>query len=74
MAQTAETMGMGLRDIRAVLLGTVDLCGLSYSTLDGKAQWCPTAFLPSDQDGSRGLFLYEHTILDSVWILAVIRA
>ena len=54
--QAAQSLSLGLVDVRATLLDPVDLRGLPR--LDGdQAVWCPPAFLPRDGDGV--LFLDE---------------
>lgn len=59
VAQVAASQGFALRDIRAVLLDPVDLRGLPR-VQEGRAVWCPPAFLPSAGDPDRGiLFLDE---------------
>ena len=45
VAKVAADRGMALRDIRAVLLDPVDLRGLPRLE-NGRAEWCPPAFLP----------------------------
>lgn len=56
VAQVADELGLGLTDIRAVLLDPVDLRGLP-SVRDGVAHWCPPSFLPTEGEGV--LFLDE---------------
>ena len=57
VAQTAESLGLALIDIRAVLLDPVDLRGLPQINADGRTHWRSPAFLPA---GGRGvLFLDE---------------
>jgi len=56
-AQAAAAANLELIDVRAVLLDPVDLRGLPSVAPDGRAHWCPPAFLPT---GGRGvLFLDE---------------
>jgi hypothetical protein len=57
VAQVAQALGYKLIDIRAVLLDPVDLRGLPHIE-DGKAKWCPPAFLPRGK-GKCILFLDE---------------
>ena len=45
VAQVAESRGVALRDIRAVLLDPVDLGGLPRITEQGLSVWCPPAFV-----------------------------
>lgn len=54
--QVAEALGLGLVDVRAVLLDPVDLRGLP-TVEEGTAKWCPPAFLPTKGKGI--LFLDE---------------
>ena len=54
--QVAQSMNLGLVDVRATLLDPVDLRGLPRLTKDS-AVWCPPAFLPRGGDGI--LFLDE---------------
>jgi MoxR-like ATPase len=54
--QVAEATSRHIADIRAVLLDPVDLRGLP-SIQNGRAHWCPPAFLPTE--GSGILFLDE---------------
>lgn len=59
VAQVAASLGYALRDIRAVLLDPVDLRGLPRLN-EGRAVWCPPAFLPDATAPARGiLFLDE---------------
>ncbi|MBQ9537243.1 MAG: AAA family ATPase [Desulfovibrionaceae bacterium] len=60
VAQTAKALALELIDIRAVLLDPVDLRGLPRLTQEGRAEWCPPAFLPDTSSTSKGvLFLDE---------------
>ena len=60
VAQVAKEKGYVLQDIRAVLLDPVDLRGLPRITTDGVAAWCPPAFLPHENEETKGiLFLDE---------------
>lgn len=60
VAQTARSLGLKLRDIRAVLLDPVDLRGLPRVSAEGRAVWCPPSFLPAEDDTGGGvLFLDE---------------
>src|SRR4051812_44810366 len=54
--QAAESLRIGLVDVRATLLDPVDLRGLPRLAGD-VAVWCPPAFLPRDGEGV--LFLDE---------------
>ena len=56
-AQAAAGLGLDLIDLRAVLLDPVDLRGLPSVAGDGRAHWCPPAFLPTEGRGV--LFLDE---------------
>lgn len=53
----AETHGLELVDIRAVLLDPVDLRGLPRIAENGESVWCPPSFLP--RSGKGILFLDE---------------
>jgi len=55
--QAAEALGLGLCDVRAVLLDPVDLRGIPHVNGDNRAHWCPPDFLP--RDGAGLLFLDE---------------
>ncbi len=55
--QTAETKGLDLIDVRAILLDPVDLRGLPRITADGLSEWCTPSFFP--QNGKGILFLDE---------------
>lgn len=57
VAQTASTLGLELRDVRAVLLDPVDLRGLPHINNDGHSHWAAPAFLP--RTGAGVLFLDE---------------
>lgn len=57
--QTAESMGVDVVDIRAVLLDPVDLRGLPHVNGDKRAHWCPPAFLPYEPKSKGILFLDE---------------
>ncbi|MFR4119712.1 MAG: hypothetical protein ACLT2T_13405 [Bilophila wadsworthia] len=52
VAKVAADRGMALRDIRAVLLDPVDLRGLPRLE-NGRAEWCPPAFLPGPDDSEQ---------------------
>lgn len=56
VGQVAKAASRQLTDVRAVLLDPVDLRGLP-SIQNGRAHWCPPAFLPTE--GSGILFLDE---------------
>lgn len=56
--QAAADLGIGLADVRAVLLDPVDVRGLPV-VKDGKADWCPPAFWPHDMASAGILFLDE---------------
>lgn len=59
VARVAADLGYALKDIRAVLLDPVDLRGLPRLS-EGRAVWCPPAFLPDKNAPERGiLFLDE---------------
>lgn len=47
-----------LRDIRAVLLDPVDLRGLPRLE-NGRAEWCPPAFLPGPDDSEQGIIFLD---------------
>ena len=49
---------MALRDIRAVLLDPVDLRGLPRLE-NGRAEWCPPAFLPGPDDSEQGIIFLD---------------
>lgn len=53
----ASSLGLPMIDVRAVLLDPVDLRGLPHVNGDGRAHWCPPAFLPDAGEGI--LFLDE---------------
>jgi len=55
--QTADSLGMALTDVRAVLLDPVDLRGLPTVNGDGRAHWATPDFLPTE--GAGILFLDE---------------
>ena len=57
VAQTSESLGLELIDVRAVLLDPVDLRGIPRITDQGEAQWCAPSFLPREGEGI--LFLDE---------------
>ena len=57
VGQLAGSLGLALRDIRALLLDPVDLRGLPYVGSDGRSRWATPEFLPID--GSGILFLDE---------------
>lgn len=57
--QIAKTLKRGLTDVRTVLLDPVDLRGLPRVTAEGRAQWCPPSFLPSDPESRDIIFLDE---------------
>ncbi len=57
VAQTAESLELGLIDIRALLLDPVDLRGLPRISDDGRSEWCIPSFLPTEGEGI--LFLDE---------------
>ncbi len=58
VAKVAAERGLALRDIRAVLLDPVDLRGLPRLE-NGRAQWCPPAFLPGPDDPERGIIFLD---------------
>lgn len=58
VAKAAEERGLALRDIRAVLLDPVDLRGLPRIE-NGRAEWCPPAFLPGPDDPGRGIIFLD---------------
>jgi hypothetical protein len=55
--QVARSLGLELRDIRALLLDPVDLRGLPFLGEGGRAEWAVPCFLP--RDGSGVVFLDE---------------
>lgn len=57
VAQTASRKGLGLIDVRAVLLDPVDLRGLPHIDERNRACWSPPEFLP--REGAGVLFLDE---------------
>ena len=57
--QLADSRGIDLRDVRAILLDPVDLRGLPHINGDGRAHWAVPEFLPRDGEGI--LFLDELT-------------
>jgi len=57
--QLAAKLNRPLIDVRAVLLDPVDLRGLPKLNGDGRAHWCPPAFLPHKADDNSILFLDE---------------
>lgn len=57
--QTAKKLGRPVTDVRAVLLDPVDLRGLPHVNGDGRAHWCPPAFLPYDPAAKNIIFLDE---------------
>lgn len=59
VAEIAQKMDMELRDIRAVLLDPVDLRGLPRIDSEGKAQWCPPAFLPDSNSQGKGIVFLD---------------
>ncbi len=59
VAQVAESRGVALRDIRAVLLDPVDLRGLPRITEQGLSVWCPPAFLPTPADPEEGIIFLD---------------
>ena len=58
VAKVAADRGMALRDIRAVLLDPVDLRGLPRLE-NGRAEWCPPAFLPGPDDSEQGIIFLD---------------
>ena len=58
VAKVAADRGMALRDIRAVLLDPVDLRGLPRLE-NGRAEWCPPAFLPGPDDPEQGIIFLD---------------
>lgn len=57
--QIAASLGRGLTDVRTVLLDPVDLRGLPRVNAEGRAEWCPPSFLPSDPKSRDVIFLDE---------------
>ena len=55
VAQVAESRGVALRDIRAVLLDPVDLRGLPRIPEQGPSGWCPRAFLPTSSGPEKSI-------------------
>jgi hypothetical protein len=51
VAQVADAAGLGLVDVRAVLLDPVDLRGLPHINGEGRAHWAIPDFLPKDGQG-----------------------
>lgn len=57
VSQGAQTLGLAVCDVRAVLLDPVDLRGIPAVNGDHRAHWCQPDFLP--RDGQGVLFLDE---------------
>ncbi|MCR4666427.1 MAG: MoxR family ATPase [Desulfovibrio sp.] len=59
VSQTADALSLELVDIRAILLDPVDLRGLPRISEDGRALWCPPAFLPRSDSARSGLLFLD---------------